>query len=420
MSTPPEYTFRDARLYSRVLNAANAVGRGLRRVGIEKPALTPTALIAAARKQTGLTDLGSDGVHEALEVLCDAMKREASLSTFGRIVMRGLLGGALENRLRLLDWAKRHPEVREERIESPIIVVGLPRTGTTLLSLLLSLDPAVRPLLQWEASKPIPPPDLASHAEDPRIGESARTFEQLVALNPPIRAMHPFGATLATECVTLLIFDLRALSIETQAFVPSYGRWLEDTDMRDAYALHRLGLQVLQSRIPTLTWSLKTPNHLWCLDTLLATYPDARIVWTHRDPSKVIPSVASLNTALLRANAESVDPMAVGRDWNRKLHLAVTRGIAFDRGQEGRPWCHHLQYADLMRDPIAAVRNLYAHFGLELHPLHERRMQVWMNDRPQEHFGRHRYDGADFGFSREGLSEQYADYRERFAVPSES
>jgi hypothetical protein len=415
----PSYTFRDAGLHSRVLRVVNAAGAGLRFLGLDLPSLDPDALVSAACQRTKLEDFGEPGWREGLEVLCLALELEGNLSTFGRIAMRGLITSSLATRLRLLDWVKRHPEVREQKIERPWIVVGLPRTGTTLLSLLLALDPEVRPLLHWESANLIPPPDLASHAEDPRIAAAAKQVAQLEGLNPAIRAMHPMGATLATECVGFLFFDLRSLLIETQAHIPSYGRWLEKADMHSAYALHRLALQVLQSRIPTIAWSLKTPQHLWHLDTLLEFYPDARVVWTHRDPTKVVTSVASLNTSLQRMNVRSNDPVAIGRDWNDKLHLAVTRGIEFDVRQNGRTWCHHLRYADLMADPIAAVRALYAHFGAQVSPLHARRMDVWMSERHQEVHGRHVYDPADFGLTNEGIAERYAEYRARFAVPDE-
>jgi hypothetical protein len=413
------YTFRDAGLHSRVLRGVNVAGRALRSIGIDTPSLDPDSVASAACRRAGLEDFGEPGWREGLEVLCLSLELEGNLTTFGRMAMRGLITNALETRLRLIDYAKRHPEVREERIATPWIVVGLPRTGTTLLSLLLALDPEVRPLLHWETTSLVPPPDLATHAEDPRIAAAAKQVEQLEGLNPAVRSMHPMGATLATECVGFLFFDLRSLLIETQAHIPSYGRWLEKTDMRGAYAMHKLALQVLQSRVPTIAWSLKTPQHLWHLDTMLEFYPDARIVWTHRDPAKVVTSVASLNTSLQRMNVRSNDPVAIGRDWNDKLHLAVTRGIEFDDRQNGRAWCHHLQYADLMADPIATVHALYAHFGVRVSPLHERRMEVWMRDRHQEVHGRHVYDPADFGLTNEAIAERYAEYRARFAVPDE-
>jgi hypothetical protein len=419
VTTAPSYTFRDAGLHSRLLRTVNAAGTALGWVGFDLPSLEPDAIARAACRRAGSDDFGDPGWREGLDVLCLALEVEGNLTTFGRIAMRGLITSALETRLRLIEWAKQHPEVREERITRPWVVVGLPRTGTTLLSLLLALDPEVRPLLHWEATQPVPPPDLATHAEDARIAAAARQVEQLTALNPAVRAMHPMGATLATECVGFLFYDVRSLLIETQAHIPSYGRWLEKTDMRGAYAMHQLALQVLQSRVPTIAWSLKTPQHLWSLDTLLEFYPDARIVWTHRDPVSVVTSVASLNTSLQRLNMRSNDPVAIGRDWNDKLHLAVTRGIEFDRRQQGRDWCHHLQYADLMADPIAAVHALYAHFGAQVSPLHARRMQVWMRDRHQEVHGRHVYDSADFGLTAEGIAERYSEYRERYAVPDE-
>ena len=415
----PAYTFRDAGLHSPLLRGLNGVGTGLRVFGLELPALEPDAIARAAGKRAGADDFGGPGWREALEVLCLALNLEAELSTFGRLALRRLLVGTLETRLRLIQWAARHPEVRDETIERPWMVVGLPRTGTTLLSILLGLDPNVRPLLQWETQSPVPPPDLASRAEDPRIAASAKQCAQLLALNPPIRAMHPMGATLATECVTLFFLDLRSLLVETQAHVPSYGRWLEETDMRGAYAMHRLALQVLQSRLPTDAWSLKTPQHLWHLDTLLEFYPDARIVWTHRDPAAIVPSTASLNLSLQRMNARRSEPPAVGAAWRDKLHLAVSRGLDFDARQGGKAWCAHLQYADLVADPIAAVRKLYAHFEAEVSPLHARRMEVWLRDRPRDVHGRHHYDAADFGLTREDLHERFAAYRERFGVPDE-
>ena len=415
-----DVTWRDAGLRAKPLRALNVVGAGLRGLGLDLPSLDPDSIARAARRRAGLDDFGGPGWREALEVLCLSLELEARLTTFGRMALRAQLVGALETRLRLIHWAARHPEVRDEVIERPWVVVGLPRTGTTLLSLLLGLDPAVRPLLAWEAASPVPPPDLAGHAEDPRIAQNAKQTAQLEALNPAILAMHPMGATLPTECVSLLFLDLRSLLIETQGFVPSYGRWLQDADMGGAYAMHRLALQVLQSRMPTETWSLKTPQHLWSLDALLETYPDARIVWTHRDPARVVPSTASLNLSLQRLNSSRGDPLEVGADWNDKLHLAVSRGIAFDEARDGAEWCAHLQYAELMADPIAAVRGLYARFGDEVSPLHARRMEAWMRDRPQDVHGRHRYELADFGLTREGLEERYEAYCKRFGVPKES
>ena len=248
--------------------------------------------------------------------------------------------------------------MRAERIASPWVIVGLPRTGTSVLSMLLGLDPTARTLLQWEAAHPIPPTTLAESEQDPRIARTAKDLEGLMKLNPPLKAMHPFGATLAEECVSLFMYDVRTLALETQAHVPTYARWLEQADMTPAYAQHRLALQTLQSRQPTERWVLKTPNHLWNLDALLATYPDARIVWTHRDPGPVVTSLASLANAGQRPLTRRSDPRPTAEEWKRKCAFAIGSATAFDdRGTDG--WCQHLHYDALMGDPLKAVRALY-------------------------------------------------------------
>lgn len=419
MSDVRTYTFRDAGLHSRALRALNVSGRAAGIFGYRGAKLDPDSLRAAACAAAGLDDFGPPGVDDALEALHDSLEREAGLTTFGRMLIRGLLISALANRLKLLEWAKRHPEVRDEKIESPWVILGMPRTGTTLLSRLLALDPSVRPLLHWEAGAPVPPPTLSGQAEDPRIAAATKQVGQLVALNPPFQAMHPLGATHSTECVTLFIMDLRSLSIDTQALLPSYGKFLEKTDVRPTYALHKLGLQILQSQIPTQTWSLKTPQHLWHLDALSECYPDAKRIWTHRDPRKVVTSVASLNASMHKVGSDRVDPLAIGEEWNHKLRLGIERGMDFDDRKGGTGWCHHLLYADLMADPVTAMERMYANFGQELSPLHRRRIETWVEQRSQSAFGRHGYDPADFGFSDERFKADYGDYCERFSIPRE-
>ena len=416
--TAPAVGFRDARLRSPPLRLLNAAGSWLARAGVRTPSLDPESVAAAARRRAGTEDLGGDSWREPLALYLEAAREQAGLNTLGRLAVRGMLVAALANRARLHAWSVEHPEVREERIERPWVIVGLPRTGTTLLSILLGLDPVSRPLLHWEAAHPIPPPGLATAAEDPRIARTAKEIATLHRLNPVLPAMHPMGATLAQECVALFMLDVRTLGVETQAYVPAYGRWLAGCDMTPAYVQHRLALQTLQSAQPTERWVLKTPNHLWCLDTLLATYPDARIVWTHRDPGPVVTSLASLVNALQAIFSERPDPARVAEEWRGKARLAIERGLAFDAAHPPG-WCAHLHYDELVADAVGAVRRLYAAFGEELGELHRRRMEAWLRDRPRERFGRHVYHPADFGWSYDELAESFRDYREHFDVARE-
>jgi len=413
-----EYTWRDSELRSPPLRALNAVGAGLARVGLDLPSLSPSSVIAAAAKAAGSDDLGGDSYREPLGVFLDACRSEADLTTFGRILISKMLSRALTNRIALHGWSLQHPEVREERIDSPWVIVGLPRTGTSVLSMLLGLDPVARPLLQWEAAHPIPPPTLEEADEDPRIAQTAKDLDGLMKLNPPLKAMHPFGATVAEECVSLFMYDVRTLALETQAHVPSYARWLEGADMAPAYAQHRLALQTLQSRQPTERWVLKTPNHLWHLEALLAAYPDARIVWTHRNPGPVVTSLASLANAGQRPLTARSDPRPTAEEWKRKCSFALNSAMAFDEKTDAG-WCQHLHYDHLMADPVDTVRRLYRSFGAEVSDLHARRMDAFLDHRPKDVFGVHRYDPADFGWTYEELAEEFRPYTERYDISTE-
>lgn len=411
------YTHRDGKLTSPVLRALNAAGGMLEILGA-KPGLSPDAIVADAIEQAGSSDLGGGSYREPLERLTDSLENESNLSTFGRLAVRKMITSQLVTRIRLHEWTKAHPEAAEEEIRRPWIILGLPRTGTSILSILLGLDPMVRPLRQWEARSIVPPSTLATRHDDPRIAEANEQMEGLHELNPAIRAMHPMGAMLAEECIPLMMLDLRCLGVETQALVPSYGKWLQACDMTPAYVQHKKALQALQVGQPTETWSLKTPNHLWCLETLLEFYPDARLIWTHRDPGPVTTSVTSLNATMQGIFTKHVDPVAVGADWLGKLQHAVARGMQYDDGAEPG-WCVHVQYSEMMRDPLGTMRKIYRHFDEEPCRLHERRIEAWLREKPQTEFGRHAYDPKDFGWTYDGLADIWKDYVERFAIERE-
>lgn len=415
------YTYRDGRITSPVLRSLNTVGGALETLGL-KPHLDPDRIVATAAQEAGSSDFGSDSYREPLELFIASLEAEAGLSTFGRLAIRKMLVAQLVNRIRLQTWTKSHPEAEREEIHRPWIILGLPRTGTSLLSMLLGLDPMARPLRQWEGAAIAPPSTLATANEDPRIAEATKRTQAVHKLNPAFQAMHPMGAMLAEECIPLMMLDLRCLGMETQGLVPSYGRWLQNCDMTPAYIQHKKALQALQIGQPTETWVLKTPNHLWCLDTLLEFYPDARLIWTHRDPGPVTASVASLNSTLQGIFAKQTDPIAVGKNWIQKLQHAVDCGMDYDdrASAQGNPdWCVHIQYNDLMRDPLGTLRRIYSHFGETPSSLHEKRTEAWLREKPQNEFGRHVYDPTDFGWTYDGLANTWKSYVERFGIERE-
>jgi hypothetical protein len=413
------YTFRDARLRTPALRLMNAAGVGLGAVGLRRPTLEPEAIINSARRQAGLDSAVDDETKQALNRFVHSAESEANLNTLGRIAVQSMLVNSLASRFRVQDWCERHPDIRQETISQPWIVVGLPRTGTSILSILLGLDPFSRPLLQWEAKRPIPPADLATAQEDPRITLFAQEIARISKMNPALATMHPFGSTLAEECTAIFTYALRTVGMETVAFVPSYGRWLDDADMTPAYAIHKLTLQALQHAQPTERWTLKSPNHLWSLPELLTAYPDARIIWIHRDPARVVTSLASLNCALQLQFTRRLDAKRVGQYWAEKIGTAIGKASVFDE-TAAPDWCCHVQYRDLLAEPKTALEGIYNHFSDSMNTLHKRRVDAWLNQRPQHAEGVHSYDPGDFGWTQKMLTERYSGYRQRYAVAEDS
>lgn len=410
-----EISFRDAEPPSRVVRAINGVGRRLASAGVRRPSLDPDAIIAAAAKTAG-TDIAADGdFHEPLALYTADAEAVAELNLIGRAAVRAMLTAALANRAAIFEYADAHPHVSAEAITAPWVIIGLPRTGTTLLSMLLDLDPHARSLRTWEATHPIPPATLATRQDDERIASSAADLAKLEQLNPALQAMHPTGAMLPQECVALFMYELRSLALETMALVPNYGRWLAQTDMSSAYAIHKLTLQCLQSTQPTDHWVLKTPNHLWNIPELLATYPDARIIWTHRDPAAVVPSLASLVNGLQRPFTDRRDPRPTAENWLDKAKDGLAKAMAYDDSASD-DWCVHVQYDDLVNDPSGTVADIYATFGQTPSDLHQRRMAAWVAQRPQTHFGRHVYRAEDFGWTDEQIRRELADYTDRYGT----
>lgn len=382
--------------------------------------LAPEALLAAARRRTGLSDFGPPLFREGLERLVESFEREAGLTLLGRVIARRDALRLLENRLRILDVLRRNPEIERGPIERPIFVVGLPRTGTTILHALLAQDPATRVPLTWEVMHPWPPPERASFETDPRIAEVEKHFAGIDRILPDFKHMHPMGARLPQECVALTAHDFATMIFHTTHRVPSYQAWLAALDLRPVYAFHRRQLQVLQWRCPAERWVLKSPGHLWALDALLAVYPDARLVFTHRDPLKVVASLANLIATLRGLASDRIDPHEIGADWTERLAAGLAAATRVrDAHRLGDERVIDVHFHELVGDEIGAIRRIYERFGLALSAEAEARMRRFLVENPKDKHGAHRYDLAAAGLDRARERRRYADYQERFGIPSE-
>ena len=272
------------------LRLMNGIGGALQRVGVPLVRLDEERLLTEATRRTGLSDFGDEWFRDPLRRLLDAYEKEAALTTLGRLIARNDILRLLENRLRLIDTWKRHPEILSTPICQPIVIIGLPRTGTTILHELLAQDPANRVPLTWEVMHPWPPPERATYVSDPRIAQVAKHFSRIDQVLPGFQAIHPMGAQLPQECVALMAHDFATMIYHTTNSVPSYQAWLEAADLRPVYASHRQQLQYLQWRCAGDRWVLKSPGHLWlsmrcwrCTRMRASCIHTAtRLKWSHR------------------------------------------------------------------------------------------------------------------------------------------
>ncbi len=373
------------------------------------------AMLAAAREQTGLTDLGDDRILEGLNVLADAINKEAKLTERGEASTVARATQMIVNRLRVVDYLKQHPELLERPVEKPMFVFGLPRTGTTLVINLLNADPARRCFLRWESTDSVPPVKKGELNTDPRYVAEDEKLQMSLKYAPHISAMHHEDADSPSECQFSMAQSFCAQLFDSNADIPSYHEWfLNEADYRPAFEYHKKLLQVLQVNEGG-RWTLKNPWHPLFLDDLTAVYPDAQLVMTHRDPVEVVGSACSLVKAVREMLSDSVDPHAVADNLVETFDVMIARSDAY-RAKHGADSIFDIQYADLLRDPIDVMRRLYAHFGEPLTEEAEAAMQAFLAGNQQGKHGKHHYTLEEFGLTKQGVQSHFRDYCERYGV----
>lgn len=381
----------------------------------------PDTLIAQACEMAGCNDFGDFGYgttwQDGLGLLTDGLARQARLSPLGIEIACGDILRALVNRLQIVAHRTAHPEVADGRITRPIVIVGQPRTGTTILYDLLAQDPDLRPPLTWEVDYPCPPPQPETYHDDPRIAQTQATLEASELIIPGFLKFHPMGALVGQECVRIFAGEFTSMIFSVQYRLPDYYRWLlYDADHAAAYRFHRIFLQHLQSGVPG-QWLLKSPAHLWQLDTLLAEYPDALIVQTHRDPVNVISSITALTGLLRRMASDDVDLAECAAQSYEEITVGLERSMSVrDNLSDDR--VIDVLFADFMRDPFATIATVYDRLGRELRPDTERRMRDFLAGHPGDGGGG-RYTWADTGLDAGEVRDRVRGYQERYGVPSE-
>jgi hypothetical protein len=383
--------------------------------------LEPETLVDEAMRLTGLSDFGDEHWRDGYGVFVEALEAEAQLHFVGRVLARSDLVNWLSNRLQMTDYARRNPTVAQEQIERPLFITGLPRTGTSILHELLAQDAASRAPLAWEVRHPCPPVGTAGDASDTRIGLADEAVRLWCEIVPEYDRMHELGGQLPVECIQITAHSFRSDELSGRHVVPSYSAWLATADLAPAYTFHKQMLKLLQSAGEPSQWVLKAPSHLAALDSLLAVYPDARIVWTHRDPLMVMASVASILFSTAWVRSDAVDPEAVlGWFTGPTCRALIDAGTAVrDRDDSTADQFYDVRYSDLMGAPHETIAGIYEHFGMPLSDRAQRAMRTTLEARPKSRHGAHQYDFASAAFDIATERARFTDYQARYRVPSE-
>ena len=369
-------------------------------------------LVAQARGETGLEDFADDSWREGLEVLVRSADAEGRFNAYGRAAFDAELVRSLYNRLLVEHWYAQHPEIDDQEVEVELLGVGFPRTGSTALAAMLGEDPTVRSLRRWEAATPCPPPGVSPDDDAARLAAAEQALVQQDQMEPRLKSMLPQSATGPFEDHDLVALSFTSQHFLATAHVPSYAEWYLQCDMVPTYRYEQRVLKLLQWKCPPTRWWLKSPTHTLFLEAREQVFPETRYVMTHRDVSKVLPSVADLYTVMLGFANDAIDPLEVGRLNMEQWGLALDRLLVFrNAGRDDRFF--DIGFSAFQADPIAEIRGLYEWLGRDFTAETEQRMVAWRAANPRD-AGGHRYDAAEFGLDDASMSTRFAEYQARF------
>jgi hypothetical protein len=381
--------------------------------------LSADQLIALARRRTGLSEFGETAFLDSLQKLLCACYEDGNLSLVGRVATRWDVVRFLSNLLRLFDEEQRAPEILAQPVDRPIFISGLPRSGTTFLHSLLAEDPANLVPRVWQLIHPYSPRN-SEPGLDRRVRRVTRQLRLFGLLAPDFRRMHPIDARSPQECSEITAHVFASLRFDTTYRIPSYRHWLDETGHLEAYRFHKRFLQHLQHQTADGgRWVLKCPDHVFALNAIRAVYPEARLVFVHRDPLAVLLSVARLTETLRRPFTRSIDKAEIGRQDSDRWLAATELMIAAAQEQRFAEPIFHVQYLDLVKDPVGTVAALYSHFGDALHPDAADRIGRLVEAKPNGGYGAHGARLEEYGLDAALERERYARYMAHFGIQPE-
>jgi len=377
--------------------------------------LDQDTIIEAAQRSTGLEDLGDPSFLEPMAKLL-ANARKAPFTSLGQAFTQMSCQRAVSNRLRIEQYLKTHPEVLGQTIRRPVFILGFPRTGTTLLQNLIAQAPNRRALEFWELTMPVPVHDDKAQDRAKRIRKADQILRAAYFIAPEQQAVHEVRSTTAEECWPLFINTFSVLNVDLQSGMTDYGEWLLNHDMTGPYREYARQLKLLQHMDSEQDLLLKCPEHLWFLDALLEVFPDACIVWTHRDPFRSVASYCSLISIAWRSLYGRFDPHDVGTHIEDRFLRGVERAMkARDAyGDESRFF--DVEFSDLVQNPIDVVHKINDHFQLGFDNSMDASMEAWLQNKRSDKRGSHKYSAERYGLSPERVNGKFQDYIDRFKI----
>ena len=392
-------------------------------LGILQGPFDPDAFLSAACRRSGIARFGHAGMAEGLRVYLRALDEEATLSALGRGAAHWDVLRLLGNVLRMDQEEARDPSIAAEPIAQPVFVLGLPRSGTTFLHNLIATDPAVLAPRCWQTLHPWPIDPPGAPDRRPLIAD--RQLRAFARIAPEFPGLHPLRGSSTQECTDITAHCFRSLRFDTLHEIRSYRAWLDATGHAEAYRFHRRFLRHLQAQSPRVPndmgrsgrWVLKSPDHVFALAAIREVYPDAHLVFVHRDPLKVMASVARLTEVLRAPFTRRLDPAAIGAQVTRHW-LGATAAIMAHADDPAH--VTHIQYRALIADPIGTARLIYDRAGLDFTNSVAAAMQDQLDAAPNGGYSHAAYRWADHGLDPRRLAEQFHPYLAHFAIEAET
>ncbi len=405
-----------------LLRMADVVLRTISASGLCDLRLNVNAIVEEASAGTALDQHCDSLVLIPLGILVDSFNRDAELNSLGRTCAKYDLIRTLRNYLNIISTRGANPEIQQEKINSPLFITGLPRSGTTLLHSLLAQDPASRVPRVWETMYPCPPPETLTYQFDQRIAKAEQDLRWLDFMIPDFKRAHLIGATLPQECIVLTEHIFRSQAFESMYYVKSYRSWHEQEDKLPEYEFHKKYLQHLQWLCPGERWVLKAPSHLFGLDSIMRVYPDAKIIFTHRDPLKVIPSCASFSEILRSPfRSKGIERKELGEEISSHWAKGSNNAISFRKkmSDDMKHSFLDINYCDLTENPIETVQKIYDHFRWNITDESILRMKRFLAENPINRNGKHDYSLGEYGLDSEEETHKFRSYIEYFGVEPE-